>query len=71
MLINESESIENCVKSAGMLSNETVIEQHPWVNDVELELSRLRAESEQSDEQAKDYFGTFNAEKQIDDDSVE
>lgn len=44
MLMNESETVENCVKSQGILSKTTLIEQHPWVNDVELELSRLAEE---------------------------
>lgn len=67
MLINESESIENCAKSVGLLSNETLVEQHPWVNDVELELSRLQAEREQGN----DYIGAFGADQNFDDDSVE
>lgn len=45
VLINESESIESCVKSVGILSKETVIEQHPWTTDIETELHRLRSEA--------------------------
>lgn len=45
MLINESESIENCVKSVGLLSEETILEQHPWTTDVEQERKRLRSEA--------------------------
>ena len=30
--------IDNCVKSLGILSRETVIANHPWVDDVEGEL---------------------------------
>ena len=33
ILINESEAIENCVKSLGILSKETVVSQHPWTSD--------------------------------------
>lgn len=39
-LINESEAIDNCIKSAQVLSEETVILQHPWVMDVKEELKR-------------------------------
>ena len=39
ILINETEAIENCVKSENILSNETVVANHPWVNDLERELS--------------------------------
>lgn len=44
IMIDESEVIENCLKSRGLLSEKSVIAQHPWVNDVEGELRRLRAE---------------------------
>ena len=41
ILINETEAIENCVKSVGIISDETVISQHPWVDDIGQELERL------------------------------
>lgn len=44
VLINESEAIENCRKSVGILSTETIVEQHPWVVDVQTELRRLEQE---------------------------
>lgn len=44
MLINESEIIESCVSSKGILSEETIVEQHPWVNNVQKELNRLNRE---------------------------
>jgi SPP1 family phage portal protein len=34
MLLNEGAVIDNCVKSLGILSRETVIANHPWVDDV-------------------------------------
>lgn len=37
-LINESEAIDNCIKSSEMLSEETVLLMHPWVNDVKKEM---------------------------------
>ena len=42
--MNESEAIENCGKSVGILSNETIVAQHPWTTDVELELERIKKE---------------------------
>jgi len=42
VLINETESIENCIRSAGILSRETILYQHPWTSDVGKELRRLR-----------------------------
>lgn len=41
VLINESETIENCLKSQGILSQESILHQHPWVKDVTVEEERL------------------------------
>ena len=43
-MIDESEAIDNCLKSVGLLSEKSVIAQHPWVNDVENEMCRLAAQ---------------------------
>lgn len=59
--MNESEAIENCGKSVGILSNETIVTQHPWTTDVELELARLKKEKEEAMEQAQEYSGAFGA----------
>lgn len=45
VLINEKEAIENCVESLGILSRESVVEQHPWVEDVGKEMDRLMGEN--------------------------
>lgn len=39
-LINESEAIDNCIKSREILSEQTVMLQHPWVKNVDEELKR-------------------------------
>ena len=57
ILINETEAIESCVKSVGILSDETIIEQHPWVDDVQKELERIKRQKE---EQVKEQYGAFN-----------
>lgn len=59
MLINESEAIENCSKSVGILSNETIVAQHPWTTDAEAELERLQKEKEEAMAQAQEYGGAF------------
>jgi len=41
MLINESEHIENCLKSREILSKESVLYKHPWTSDIEKEKTRL------------------------------
>ena len=66
ILINETESIENCSKSVGILSTETIVEQHPWVRDVEVELSRLRKEKDEAMEQAQEYTDAFKGGTQSD-----
>lgn len=48
ILINESESIDNCQKSIGILSNETIVSQHPWTTDVEKELKRVEEEKQKN-----------------------
>jgi SPP1 family phage portal protein len=48
ILINESESIENCQKSLAVLSAESVVTQHPWVDDVKTELDRIKAEKKKA-----------------------
>lgn len=48
VLINESETIDNCQKSAGILSRETIVAQHPWVTDAAAELERLKLEEEEA-----------------------
>lgn len=61
ILINETEAIQNCSNSVGILSNETIVEQHPWTTDVEMELKRLKKEQQEELEQAQEYSGAFGA----------
>ncbi|MBD5145045.1 MAG: phage portal protein [Ruminococcus sp.] len=51
ILINESEAIANCSASVGILSDETIVGQHPWVDDPQLEMNRLK--KQKRDEQAE------------------
>lgn len=47
ILINETQTIDNIVKSVGLLSQETLVLMHPWVTDVEAELAKIKAEKEE------------------------
>lgn len=47
ILINESEAIANCGASVGILSNETIVAQHPWIDDPQKELERLKKQKEE------------------------
>lgn len=58
ILINESEAIANCQASVGILSDETIIGQHPWVDDPQAELKRLAQQQEgEIQEQQYNPFG--------------
>lgn len=46
ILINETESISNCQNSVGLLSDETIISQHPWTIDVRQELEKKKKQEE-------------------------
>jgi SPP1 family phage portal protein len=56
ILISESEVIDNINKSQD-LSLETRLAQHPWIEDVEAELERIKKEKDEAVEQ---YGGAFN-----------
>lgn len=51
MLLNEGEVIDNCQKSVGLLSTETIVANHPWVDDPIAELERLEEEKQKNMEQ--------------------
>lgn len=57
MLVNESEIIKDCQNSVGILSDETIVAQHPWVSDVEKELQRIK--KEKTEEMDDNYHDTF------------
>ena len=48
IFINEDAKIDNCKKSVGIISNKTIVARHPWVNDLQHELSQIE-EDKQSD----------------------
>lgn len=49
ILINETEAIKNCSKSAGIISDDTIIAMHPWVNDPVAERERIDKQNEETD----------------------
>lgn len=63
MLMNESDIIDNCQKSQGIISDETIISMHPWVDDPQLEMERLKKQKEEAQKEMLaqyDPFGTQN-----------
>lgn len=43
--INESQAIEDAQNSKGVISNRTIVANHPWVTDLEEELSQIEKEN--------------------------
>ena len=46
IFINEDAKIENCVKSVGILSNQTIVSRHPWVTDLQHELKQIEEDKQ-------------------------
>ena len=44
--INESTKIDNCVKSIGVLSNKTIVAMHPWVKNLNRELTQIEEDKQ-------------------------
>lgn len=51
MMLNEGEIIDNIAKSVGIISDETLVANHPYVDDPQVELERLQTQKEESMEQ--------------------
>lgn len=49
VMINETEAINNCKSSVGILSNETIVKNHPWISDPEQEFERIKKEKEEAE----------------------
>lgn len=49
VLVNESETINNCKASVGIISQKTIISQHPWVTNAADELKQLKEENKDMD----------------------
>jgi SPP1 family phage portal protein len=52
--INESQAITDCQNSQGVISQKTIVKNHPWVDDLEEELKQVAKEQEQT-QQDEDY----------------
>lgn len=61
IMMNESEIIDSCSKSVGILSNETIVSQHPWTSDVEKELQRIKDEKQEVIDEYSDAFNPINS----------
>lgn len=62
MIINETDIINNCNNSRGLVSNDTILANHPWVNDINAEKEKLEKEKLESGE-------AFNSAPTVDEDT--
>lgn len=74
MTVNEKELIENCVNSLEMLSKDTLLSRHPFVNNVEDEKEKIQKEEEkEAKKQETEYnkmLDELNSNKTTDDEKV-
>lgn len=62
IMLNESEAIDNCAKSVGIISDETNLSQHPWIKDVKQEIERKKAEKQENIDEYANAFPINNEE---------
>ena len=48
MIVNETETIQNAKASVGIISDETIIANHPWVIDAQAEVEKMQKQKEQA-----------------------
>lgn len=62
IMVSETEAINNCQKSVGILSEQTIIANHPWVDDPQAEIKRKEEERNKELEDALGYNEAFEKE---------
>lgn len=56
--MNESEIIDNVIKSNGHISDETRIARHPWIENVSVEIEQIKKEKQEAmEEYGEELFG--------------
>jgi SPP1 family phage portal protein len=61
VIINESETVLNCMNSTGLVSSRTIAANHPWTLDADKELEALKKDAEQTYELEAEYGSTANS----------
>lgn len=61
VIINESETILNCMNSVGLVSGRTIAVNHPWTLDADKEMTALKKETEQTYELEAEYGSNPNS----------
>lgn len=61
VIINESETVLNCMNSVGLVSGKTIAANHPWTLDADKEMQTLKQETEQTYELEAEYGSNPNS----------
>lgn len=61
VIINESETVLNCMNSVGLVSGRTIAANHPWTLDADKEMAALKKETEQTYELEAEYGSNPNS----------
>lgn len=61
VIINESETVLNCMNSVGLVSGRTIAANHPWTIDADKEMQALKKETEQTYELEAEYGSGANS----------
>lgn len=61
VIINESETVLNCMNSVGIVSGRTIAANHPWTLDADKEMKSLKEETEQTYELEAEYGSNPNS----------
>ena len=61
VIINESETVLNCMNSVGLVSGKTIAANHPWTLDADKEMHTLKQETEQTYELEAEYGNSPNS----------
>lgn len=61
VIINESETVLNCMNSVGLVSGRTIAANHPWTLDADKEMKALKEETEQTYELEAEYGSNPNS----------
>jgi SPP1 family phage portal protein len=58
MIVNESEVITDAKNSVGIISDETILANHPWVTDADAEIERMKQQKEEAMVEAQEMMAT-------------
>lgn len=58
MIVNESEAITDAKNSVGVISDETIVANHPWVTDADAEMERIKKQKEEAKAEAEEMMAT-------------